>query len=270
MDTQIREILEKLGDALFPVDKWIATRKKDADKAKVPYCIPFLEPTPWRDECNPKLSMKTMRTMDFVETLLESPESSDQLVDRWNYLVKNPLKHSPHDDPDKWRRDRGLASEARFGIFEARNNWPADGSVFDGEGNAVSRKTFYESYMPVLQSLSEILNEDQEHWEGVAEMLVNDNYGDWPSKDLKSSVFIKQYRRDLIVAMMGMQDQSPVEETARYQRALLIELGEHRRVGDAHTRKKISEATAKFAKMLNGHYSAKKSTAKAKMGKPRS
>ena len=34
MDTQIRQILEKLGDALFPVDKWIAKRKSDKDKAK--------------------------------------------------------------------------------------------------------------------------------------------------------------------------------------------------------------------------------------------
>ena len=209
------------------------------------------EPTPWREDGKPKLSMKTMGTMDFVETLLESPESSDQLVDRWNHLVKNPLKQNPHDNPDRWRQDRGLASEARFGIFESKNNWPADGPVFDGEGNAVSRKTFYESYMPALQSLSEILLEDREHWEGVVEMLVNDNYGDWPSESQKSSVFIRQFRRDLIVAMMGMQDQSPDEETARYQRALLIELGEHRRVGDAHTRKKIYAATTEFAKMLN-------------------
>ena len=89
--------------------------------------------------------MKTMGAIDFVETLLESPESSDQLVDRWNTLVRNPLKHSPHDNPDKWRRDRGLSSEARFGIFDSKNNWPSDGPLFDGEGNAVSRKTFYES-----------------------------------------------------------------------------------------------------------------------------
>ena len=264
MDTQIRQILEKLGDALFPVDKWIAQRKCHPNEAKVPYEIQFLEPTPWRDHCNPKLSMKTMGTIDFIETLLESPESSDQLVDRWNDLVEDPLKHSPHDNPDKWRQDRGLASEARFGIFDSKNNWPADGPVFNGEGNAVSRKTFYESYMPALQSLSEILKEDQEHWEGVAEMLVNDNYGDWPSEYQRSSVFIRQFRRDLIVAMMGMQDQSSDTDKARYQRALLIELGEHRRVGDAHTRKKICAATAEFAKMLNGDNTPKKPTAKPK------
>ena len=138
------------------------------------------------------------------------------------------------------------------------------GPEHERQGKAVSRKTFYESYTPALRSLSEILKEDQEHWEGVAEMLVNDNYGDWPSEAQKSSAFIRQFRRDLIVAMMGMQDPSPEEETARYQRALLIELGEHRRVGDAHTREKIRKATTAFAEMLTNHNTAKKPTAKPK------
>src|SRR5262249_31009252 len=62
--------------------------------------------------------------------------------------------------------------------------------------------------------------------------LLNDRSKYWPQGGkLKSSVWCKQFVKDLLYCALGMQNPAP----APWKFAVLAELGENRRVGNAYT-----------------------------------
>lgn len=242
MDTQIKAILTELGDALLPLNKWIEERKKDPNIGF--HYEPPNKDAPWR-KAGEDLSMSKLGVIEFLEDLLRDAESASPLVNLWNARRRDPLAVSPHTDPKGWREARGLAPEPQFGIFDARNNWPGTGVMFDADGNGLSRKAFYARYFPLLKgSLSQYIGQPKDTWVHVASDLAFDSFGGWPSSDMKSSDLIRALRVDLLFALMGMTNPHAQPE---YRDALLVELGEHRRRGDAHTRDTIKKARDHFA-----------------------
>lgn len=248
MDSQIKAILRQLGDALFPLTEWIEERKSGSS---FPY-VPSTGSTPWRKKGAPALSMANLGVIEFLESLLRDGESATTLIDLWNARRREPLALSPHDDPQGWRKARGLDPEPRFGIFDSKNNWPAEGVIQDAAGNGLSRTAFYEGYFPLLRgSLYQYLGQPKQQWARLSKDLAEDSFAGWPSQEMKSSDFIHQFRIDLLFAMMGMTNPHvPNGIPPEYRDALLVELGEHRRVGDAQTRKTIEATTERFAKAI--------------------
>lgn len=244
MNRQIKAILRKLGDALFPFTEWI--KEREGEKSPFRYTPPKDE-TPWRQKGGTALSMKSLGTIEFIESLLRDEESTSTLIDLWNARRLDPLALSPHGDPQGWRAARGLESEPRFGIFDAQNNWPGGNILYDGDGNGLSRKAFYEAYFPLLQESVTPVFGPPASWAKLSVELANDSFRGWPSSDLKSSDFIRQFRIDLLHALMSMTN---LHVTSEYRDALLVELGEHRRVGDAHERSDVKKATKEFAKAI--------------------
>lgn len=243
MDSQIKAILRELGDALFPLTEWIEERKSGSS---FPYEPPIGD-APWRKKNRTALSMESLGLIEFFESLLRDGESTTTLIDLWNSRRCDPLALSPHSDPQGWRAARGLAPEPRFGIFEAKNNWPAAGVLFGAAGNGLSRTAFYKGYFPLLRNSLYPYLDHPEDWTRLSKDLAEDSFAGWPSQDMKSSVFIRQFRIDLLLAMMGMTN---LYAPSEYRDALLVELGEHRRVGDAHARAAIKIATNRFAKAI--------------------
>src|SRR6266446_1214263 len=108
---EVREILEHLGEAMFPLASWLAEPAK--------YQPPQSD-LPWRDEGR-RLSPKAIGALDFLESLLGDNQREIALLARWSELEANPLKFSPFEKPADWRRARGLDVAAAFGVAKSGN-----------------------------------------------------------------------------------------------------------------------------------------------------
>jgi len=227
LDAGLRSILENLAAGLFPLQKWIQGKTYDPVKAGFS--------CPWR-AAGKSLLPRDVEVIAFFEGLLRESAGDADRHARWAKIRAYPLRFSPLDDPAAWRARRGLDPDPRFGITESKN------VLTDADGKPITRAGFYAGYWPSLRQAAGAANpQGPEGWEEFAQKLFRDELGQWPKEPpLRSSGFIKQFAADLLYAMMGMRNPRPhkggdVREDQAWQVALLIELGERRRVGNAYT-----------------------------------
>jgi hypothetical protein len=240
-DPDLRATVERLADALFPLDEWIA----DADKTYTP------EDAPWRAD---GLSMKDLGAVDFLEALIRESSAAIPLVSRWKEIEADPLKHAPTRYSTEWRESRGLDAEAAFGIVESKNVFPSGGSVIDTLEHPTSRAEFYEFCFPRLMGevKARAIKTRAEWKQLVADLHADDRAPIWSSRDgITPSVFIDPFGRDILNAIMGQKN--PVEEL--YRNAVLAEMGEHRRVGNKYKQEDVERATAEFLEKLESYES---------------
>lgn len=237
-DARMREILEHLTEGLFPLSKWLEERDKEGRHYDPPE-----RDLPWRSKTGYSLTPKDLGAIDFfVERLLVASPADAELLKRWNQVAADPLRYSPLEDVKDWRAARKLDKDPQFGVIASGN------VLIDAAGNPVLRATFYAPYWPLLAAAFETVRpQTLEQWIAFADSLGTDTCSGWPDgQPLRSSVFLIQFGRDLLYAMMNMQN--PVNSP--WREALLIELGERRRVGNRYTAADAEQAVIEFAARL--------------------
>ncbi len=235
MDDELRGILEKLSEGMFPLGAWIEDKVKN-DRYK-PH-----EHVPWREKGN-SLSVKDTGAVVFFEELLEQSAEEAPLVGRFAEVIADPLRFSPLlDAAGDWRAARGLDHDAKFGIVGSGN------MLATADGAPVTRARFYAPYWDLLrQAVADAAPANAADWELFAKALMSDASPAWPgNQPLKSSVFVKQLGRDLLQSLLNMRN--PAADPWRV--AFLEELGEHRRVGNSFTRYDVERFVRAFRERM--------------------
>ena len=232
IDKELRSILENLANGIFPLKPWI----EDKDKRKVPPPDDS-ESLSWRRK-GAGLTPNDLGAIDFFEHLLGQSEEDLQLLERWEEIEQSPLKHFHLKDPTEaaaWRAARALEPKTQFGVLESEN------TLVDVDERPVVRLHFYDAYWPLLREA--VHKRKPGDWVTFAAELFKDQCREWPAgQPLKSSTLIFQFGRDLLHAMMNMEN--PAKPP--WKHALLIELGERRRVGNEWTRLDAQRAVEEF------------------------
>lgn len=236
LDDELRGILTNLAEGLFPLSAWIK------EKEYVPKTNPH--PLPWRQP-GESLSPAKLGVVPFFEGLLRETSGDAELLARWKVIQDEPLKFNPLPDPKAWREQRGLKSnpgEVKFGAKDSAN------VLLDAANNQIDRPHFYASYWAPLKQTAKAVNpQNADGWQKLALDLFNDQCPQWPAPPVgASSVFVKQFAKDLLYAMVGMRNPAPPP----WKFALLIELGEHRRVGNKYTPADVQVALKQFQALL--------------------
>jgi hypothetical protein len=210
--------LGNLATAIFRLDDWIK------DPAKY---VPPNPDLPWRADGQTLTPEKT-GAIDFFAELLRISSGDDDLGARWGALLADPLKFSPIDDVRGWRRRRGLDEAAKFGVVQAANVW-----LVDQAGMPTSRRSFYAAcWTPLRAAIAAAPPASDADWRGLTDVLLGDRHAAWPPATWpKSSAFIVQFAADMLNGMLGQR--SPAAPP--WREALLIELGEYRRVGNKYS-----------------------------------
>ena len=244
LDDELRVILENLAEGLFPLNLWLNGNASNTPKSYVPP----QENLPWRASGH-SLSPGDLGVIEFFETLLGETLELNAVFSRWNELRAEPLKFSPLVDPQRWRLRRGLNPIPQFGIAES------DNVLKNADGEPLVRAAFYRSYWPLLKHAVHATNpQSSKDWRNLGGALFTDSCQQWPFfQPLRSSVFARQFARDMLYAMMGMHNESPHTSFPEYKFALLIELGEHRRIGNVHTPVDVSKALEQFKLIVKSY-----------------
>lgn len=230
---ELRSALENLAAGLFGLDAWIAERDK---------FVPPEPDLPWRRPGH-VFSPVDIGAMPFFENLLRASSGDDDLNQRWASLSADPLKFSPLSDPRAWRAHRGLADAAKFGAVQSGNIL-----LSDTNSGPISRASFYAACWPtfaaVVKARAPAAPAD---WAALATELLNNRNSQWPNSNRPASAaFVTQFCSDMLVAMLNMQ--SPV--ASPWREALLIELGEHRRVGNCYTPQDARQTVTAFRSLV--------------------
>ena len=241
-DSQTQQLLQELAAAMFPFDRWI---NGDGTAQNPPKSYTPDPPPPWRKQGS-KLGLRDLGVFEFLEGLISESSGDADVLARFARISADPLQFSPLSDVRAWRESRGLAPEAEFGVIESEN------VLTDVDGHPIVRRRFYETYLPLVRAtVNAALEKPPVKWADLGTDLLKDNSKFWPKyQPRKSSTFIKQFGRDLLYAMLGMRNPAP--EPFRF--ALLIELGEGRRVGNAYTPEQVEDARARFEKALDAYF----------------
>jgi hypothetical protein len=248
LDKELRGILENLAEGLFPLDVWIRGTPSIKPKKYIP---PQID-TPWR-AAGKSLSPANIGVMQFFEGLLRETSGDVALLMRWDEIRSDPLKFSHLPNPQVWRAQRSLDPDPKFGITESKN------TLTDTEGKQLPRTSFYASYSPLLKTAVKARQpQGPDAWQAFASELFRDQCPQWPTDPpLRSSRFITQLASDLLYAMLGMRNAAPPGQPEVFEYALLIELGEKRRVGNRCTSEDVKAAVAAFEEKIQ-EYAKKK------------
>ena len=197
---ELRDILNNLASGLFGLDAWI----KKPGKYKPP--LPD-EHMPWRAAGHTFLP-SDLGVIPFFEGLLREDSGEDDLFDRWAELTANPVRFSPMEDVQGWRRNRSLASVPQFGVTKSANVL-----LTDSMGHAISRRKFYEPCWPLLQAtVATRLKTGPVDYGKLANDLATDLAleSEWPrTQKPPSSIFIAQFVCDLLYAMLADAVRAP-------------------------------------------------------------
>jgi hypothetical protein len=230
IDDATRALLGDLANALVPLSLWVDTK---------PYVPPAADKLPWRQ--GEALTTDRLRVVDFFVALLRESSSDEALLERWTQLRAKPLQYSPHERPDDWRRLRGLDVVPLFGVIASEN------VLTDPQGRHVARTRFYSDYLPLLRAAADARKPaSQADWSAFAFELFTDRCLQWPGGQPPSSAFVTQFVRDVLYAILGMRN--PIEDP--WFSAVLTELGEFRRPGNAYTRDDVARGLKELRSVL--------------------
>lgn len=250
----VRTILESLAEAVLPLEAW--TRQKSPPRYD--QLIPPLASVPWRPaEAEPTLSTRKLEVVNFLAQLIDDDITSDDkttsetLAPRWRAIKADPTKYfkSPSgQSAAEWRAGRqDLIAAAKFGAFDAdSSNFAFVTLAPDGTAkDAVSRREFYEAcWDPLVAAYQLNPPKDAASWASFRDDLRADKFAVWPpTKAVRSSAFIKQFTVDVLRACLSQKNGAiTASNPFLWERAVLIEIGENRRVGNAYTVQQAAQA----------------------------
>lgn len=229
-----RAMVNRLADGFLPLAAWLKTKHFKPST-----------PVPWR--AGATLGAKSLGFDRFFEGLLiETSEDSDQKA-RWDWIRQDPLKISPIPNVGTWRASRGLGGTAYFSAALS------DNALVDVEIREVSRADFYLPYWPLVTTTLRaaddhiVANSIAADDVKLTEELLRDASPFWPGGNQpKSSRFSRQFIKDILYCYLGLRN--PV--ASPWSEAVLIELGEMRRLGNKFTRKDAADAVDTFTLVL--------------------
>jgi len=229
LDPIVRNCLAALADAVFPLAAWI----QESDKYTPP--THQTKPLPWRGEFQ-TLSVESLKCIEFFEQSLEE-DDEDKFVARFLEVAQAPLTHSALGEKMKaWRKARGLGVEdLRFAPQLSEN------LDFTAAGQPVTRAEFYDSGFKQLKNVFDLRQPvGPVEWSHVAKDLLDDkdkSVTGWDAAQsgVRSSAFVRAFVREILVILLGGKLDFAGRSDKRWNFALAIELGEHRRPGNAYT-----------------------------------
>lgn len=221
IDPELASHLEALAEGILPLQEWVTTKS---------YKPPGHESLPWRASEQTPLRPGRLGIIRFMEGLLLETSHDEEVKAHFASRAEEPMRFAPHDDVAAWRTLRGLVADPQFGVADS------DNLLMDVEGHPISRAGFYRVNLPIFRAAARLAVANAGtggvNWQKFADDLLNNKSSFWPrSLPRRSSTFLKQFGRDLLYAVLGMRN--PAEEP--WKHAVLIELGEHRRVGNLYT-----------------------------------
>lgn len=223
----LRDTLNNLAAGVFNLDAWV----REPNKYKPPD-----QDIPWR-AAGHIFAPSDMAVIPFFENLLRESSGDDDLGVRWAAVSGTPLKFSPLPNSNSWRKNRGLSETPKFGVVKSSNVW-----LTDANGNVISRATFYMPCWPLLQRVVDARNTaGTVDWALLANDLLANKVPEWPNTaQPPSSGFLVQFASDMLYAMLGQRN------SAAWQRALLVELGEYRHPGNEYSTGDAGKAVKQF------------------------
>lgn len=251
----VRPIIEELAEVILPIQDWLKQPNK-----RVPRYDQFIDPlksAPWRPGgAAPTLSVGDMKIVEYLEMQVDNDTSDEALAPRWRQIKAKPtlfFKSRTGQTADAWRAGRdGLNATAQFGAFDPTSSNFAFFTQ-DQNGNpkdAISRKAFYETCWGPLSDAFKAANiTDALGWSAFLDGLRANTLAAWPvTRDIRSSLFVRQFTIDLLVASLGQKNKAMTQTDPIWQRAVLIEVGENRHPNHRYTVRDADQAIQNFAK----------------------
>jgi hypothetical protein len=229
-----------LVEGLLPLQEWLSSPDK--------YVPPNTKELPWRN--GEALTHERLQTISYVEWLVAASDADDLLLARWDRIRQDPLAFCPLPSARLFREGRGLSQSPRFASVEA-GNAPADAS-----GRQMSRQQLYDQCVPILIDIVEPAKKriaaivpPVPFWTTLAQELHRGNCPEWRgfAGAPQSTLLTEQVLRDALTALLnGWLDSPPP-----WRYAVLIELGEYRRPGNAYTRDDVKGSLQHFKDTLD-------------------
>lgn len=238
--TETRTNLRGLAEGLLPLQEWV-------ESAAHAYTPPGPASLPWRH--GEPLSHERLQTIEYVEWAIAASDADDLLLARWDRIRQEPLAFCPLPSPRDFREGRGLSLAPRFATVEAGN------SLADASGRQMSRRQLYDQCTPILaltitDARRRLGDNTPQFWSVLAQELHRGNCPEWRgvAGAPQSTLLTEQFLRDALTALLnGWLDVPPP-----WRYAVLIELGEFRRPGNAFTRADVENARAALQAALGG------------------
>jgi len=245
----VRAILAALAEAIFPIQAWI----KQKPPPKLDQLIPPLASVPWRPAgADPALSTASFDIVRFLEIATDNDGDNVALAPRWNDIKANPTKYFQNrtgQSAAQWRAARGLNATANFGAFDPdSSNFAFVGQTAGGAPKAMSRMDFYDAcWAPLAAAYNSKPPGNPADWVAFRDNLRTEQFSQWPtSSAVRSSSFIRQFTLDVLTACLGQRNAAIAANGPIWERAVLIEVGENRQVGNAYTEQQAARAVATF------------------------
>ena len=241
-----REVLTGLAEGLLPLSDWVATKS---------YVPPDHKALPWRN--GETLTHERLRSIAYVEWLVAASDADDLLLARWDHIKQDPLAFCPLPAARAFRDGRGLSQAPRFATVEAGN------ALADASGRQMSRQQLYDQCLPILiatvrdaqkrtgpDALPAFAPPPSPFWIALAKELHRGNCREWRAVAgaPQSTLLTEQLLRDVLTALLN----GWLEVPPPWRYAVLIELGEYRRPGNAYTREDVEKARQSFQAALEG------------------
>ena len=229
LDPIVRNCLAALADVVFPLAAWI----QEPDKYTPP--SHQTKPLPWRGEFA-TLSVESLKCIEFFEQSLEQEHEDESFIARFLEVAQAPLSHSALGERMKaWRKARGLGvADVRFAPQLS------DNIEFTAAAQPLMRGEFYKLGFKQLKNVFDLRQPvGPVEWGHVAKDLLDDkdkSVTGWDSAQsgVKSAAFVRAFVREILVILLGGKLDLGRSDK-RWNFALAIELGEHRRPGNAYT-----------------------------------
>jgi hypothetical protein len=243
-----RSCIFGLARAVVPIEEWLSGR------ARGPVA-------PWRALGVATLTLEDLRFDRFVEAALNGEFEADEAADavQWNAAITKPTKKfpaaalGPHPSYAAWRAAvlSPVAPEADPPVF-GLTDFDGGEVIVPGPNPPASarfstRERVYDLGLRALVTLAPS-GPPTGGWPLFASRMAQDRAWTAASySDLGSAAFLKLFVKDLLRCVLGMRTEGAVDPR---QSALLAELGERRRVGNAYSVEDVERARAAFAAAL--------------------
>jgi hypothetical protein len=238
---EARAALTGLAEGLLPLQEWVRS-------AAHVYVPPNAKDLPWR--AGESLTHERLQTIAYVEWLVAASDADDLLLARWDHIRQDPLAYCPLPSPRAFREGRGLSQAPRFATVEAGN------ALADASGRQMSRRQLYDQCTPILKAtvndaqkrLGPVTPPPSGFWTTLAQELHRGNCPEWRgvAGAPQSTLLTEQLLRDVLTALLN----GWLEVPPPWRYAVLIELGEFRRPGNAYKRSDVEAARESFKDAL--------------------
>jgi hypothetical protein len=239
-NSEARATLLGLAEGLLPLQDWINSPTK--------YVPQNANELPWRQ--GEALTHERLQTIAYVEWLVAASDADDLLLKRWDQIKQDPLAFCPLPSARAYRDGRGLSQAPRFATVEAGN------ALADASGRQMSRRHLYDQCTPILiktvrdaqKRLGKAERPPAKFWTDLAQELHRGNCPEWRgvAGAPQSTLLTEQLLRDILTALLN----GWLEVPPPWRYAVLIELGEYRRPGNAYARSDVKTALQTFVDAL--------------------